>query len=319
MLESFIFSFNIVVPIFLIVLLGAVLNKLKFFNEGFLSACDKLVFKICLPCLLFQDIATANVAQSLNIRLIVFCIIAVTISAFLPCAVMPLLIKDKGKCGAFVQGTFRSNAAILGVTLVSNMFGEAGVSVIAMVLPFVVVFFNVYAVVILSIFAPREAKLSVRQLIVHIIKTVFTNPLIIAVALAFLWQLVPMELPVAIDKGLSYLSELAMPISLISLGASIDISSLRGRIGLALAASTLRTVIIPAVALIFAALLGLRGVELGVILIVIGGPAAVSSYIMAKQMKSDHYLAGQILLISTMMCVFTFFVGIVILKETGLI
>lgn len=319
MFESFIYSFNIVAPIFIIVLLGAILKRAKFFNDGFLAVCDKLVFKICLPCLLFQDIATTNISESLNIHLIVFCVIAVTATVFLPCAIMPLFIKDKAKCGAFVQGTFRSNAAILGVTLVSNMFGKEGEPVIAMVLPFVVVLFNVYAVVILSIFAPSENKLSTRELVIHIFKSVFTNPLIIAVALALLWQLVPAELPTVVDKGLSYLADMAMPISLISLGASFDLSSLKGRLGLAITASSLRTIVIPSVAIAIAALLGFRGVELGVILIVLGGPAAVSSYIMAKQMKSDHHLAGQILLISTMMCVFTIFLGIVILKETGLI
>lgn len=319
MQESFIFSFNIVAPIFLIVLLGAVLNKLKFFNDGFLAACDKLVFKVCLPCLLFQDIVTADISTALNVRLILFCIVAVTIAAFLPCAILPLFIKDKAKCGAFAQGIFRSNAAILGVTLVSNMFGDAGLSVIAMVLPFVVVLFNVYAVTILSIFAPREVKLSARELVVHIVKTVVTNPLIISVALAFLWRLLPIGVPAFVDRGLTYLSDLAMPISLISLGASFNASSLKGRVGLAIAASTCRTVLVPLVAVSVAVLLGFRNESLGVILIVFGGPSAVSSYIMSKEMKSDHHLTAQILLISTLMCVFTLFLGIVILKETGLV
>ena len=53
--------------------------------------------------------------------------------------------------------------------------------------------------------------------------------------------------------------------------------------------------------------------------IVFGGPAAVSSYIMAKQMKSDHELASQILLISTLMSLFTMFAGIFILRTAGLI
>ena len=319
MAESFIFSFNIIAPIFLIVALGALLNKLNFFNDGFLAVCDKLVFKICLPCLLFQDIVTTDISTALNIPLILFCIAAVTVAAFLPCAVLPIFIKDKAKCGAFAQSIFRSNSAILGVTLASNMFGNAGLSVIAMVLPFVVVLFNVYAVVVLSIFAPREAKLSARELVVHIIKTVVTNPLIIAVALAFLWRLLPVGVPTFVDKGLTYLSDMAMPISLISLGASFSTSSLKGRLGLAIAASTCRTVIVPLIAVGVAVLLGFRNESLGVVLIVLGGPSAVSSYIMAKQMKSDHHLTGQILLISTLMCLFTLFLGIVILKETGLI
>lgn len=319
MLDSITYSFNIIVPIFIIVFLGAILKKINFVNEGFLSVCDKLVFKICLPCLLFQDIATTNISESLNIKLIIFCMIAVTLTAFLPCLFMPLFVRDKAKCGAFVQGNFRSNAAILGVTLAESMFGDGGVSVIAMVLPFVVVLFNVYAVIILTIFAPTDAKLSPRELVLHIVKAVLTNPLIIAIVLALLWQLVPMELPNVANRGLSYLADIAMPISLISLGASIDLSSLKGRIGLAIASSVSKTVIVPALAIGAAILLGFRSVELGVVLIVFGGPAAVSSYIMAKQMKSDHELAGQILLISTMMCIFTLFLGIFILKQTGLI
>ncbi len=319
MLDSISYSFNIIAPIFIIVFLGALLRKMHFVNDSFLSVCDKLVFKICLPCLLFQDIATTDISESLNIKLIIFCMIAVTLTAFLPCLFMPMFVRDKAKCGAFIQGNFRSNAAILGVTLAQSMFGDGGVSVIAMVLPFVVVLFNVYAVIILTIFAPTDSKLSPRELVKHIVKAVVTNPLIIAIVLALLWQLVPIELPNVADRSLSYLADITMPISLISLGASIDLSSLKGRIGLAIASSVSKTLIVPALAIGAAILLGLRNIELGVVLIVFGGPAAVSSYIMAKQMKSDHELAGQILLISTMMCIFTLFLGIFILKETGLI
>ena len=319
MLDSFTYSFNIIAPIFIIVFLGAWLRKKHFVNDEFLSVCDKLVFKICLPCLLFLNIADTNISESLNFKLIIFCIVAVTLTAFIPCLFMPLFIRDKAKCGAFIQGSFRSNAAILGVTLAQSMFADAGVSAIAMVLPFIVVIFNVYAVIILTIFAPVDSKLSPRELIRHIIKAVLTNPLIIAIVFALLWQLVPMKLPSVADISLSYLADIAMPISLISLGASIDLASLKGRIGLAIASSVCKTVFVPALAIGAAIIIGLRNVELGVVFIVFGGPAAVSSYIMAKQMKSDYELAAQILLISTLMCILTLFLGIFILKETGLI
>ena len=188
-----------------------------------------------------------------------------------------------------------------------------------MMLPFVVVLFNVYAIIIFTIFAPSESKLSPRELISRIVKTVITNPLIIAIVLALLWQLVPMKLPNAVDRSLTYLADIAMPISLISLGASFQLSSLKGRIGLAVLSSVGKTVILPLAAVGAAMLLGFRSIDLGIVLIIFGGPAAVSSYIMAKQMKSDHELAGQILLISTLMCIVTLFLGIFILKQTGLI
>ena len=49
------------------------------------------------------------------------------------------------------------------------------------------------------------------------------------------------------------------------------------------------------------------------------GPAAVSSYIMAKNMESDYQLAGQILLLSTLVCILTLFLGVFLLKYLALI
>ena len=118
---------------------------------------------------------------------------------------------------------------------------------------------------------------------------------------------------------LNYLSNMATPLALISLGATFRMESLKGRLGLTLLASAIKTAILPAICCLAAIAIGFRGVELGVIFIQFGSPASVSSYIMAKQMKSDHELAGQIMLISTLMSVFTMFAGTFILRMAGLI
>ncbi len=318
MLDSFFYSLNIVAPIFIIVILGALLKKKQFINENFTSVCDKLVFKLCLPCLLFQDIAGAE-KTVVNMKLIVYCVAAVSATFLLPCFIVPLFIKDNAKRGAFIQGMYRSNAAILGITLASNMFGEEGEATIAMVLPFIVTLFNCFAVIILSLYAPADTKLSKIALVKRIGKTIVTNPLIISIVLALLWKLTGLELPILVDRSLGYLADMSMPLALISLGANFTVEALKGRLGLAVLSSSFKTIFVPAATVIVGALIGFRGVELGIVFILFGGPAAVSSYIMAKQMKSDYELAGQILLISTLMSVFTLFAGIFTLKATGLI
>ena len=319
MLDSFIYSLNIIAPIFIIVALGAILMKVKFLNADFLEVCDRLVFKICLPCLLFVDIATAQTGDILNVKLIVFCVAAVTASFLIPCVLVPLLVRDNAKRGAFIQGVYRSNAAILGMTLAKNMFGDDGTATLAMILPFIVTLFNVFAVVILSVYAPADAKLSPAALAKRIVKTVATNPLIISIVLALVWRLTGLSMPVLMSRSLGYLSDMSMPLALISLGANFRLESLHGRVGLAVASSVCKTVIVPALAVFAAMALGFTGTSLGCVFIVFGGPAAVSSYIMAKQMKSDHELASQILLISTLMSLFTMFAGIFILRTAGLI
>lgn len=319
MLDSFIYSLNIIAPIFIIVALGAVLMKVKFLSAEFLEVCDRLVFKICLPCLLFHDIATAETGDIINVKLIIFCVAAVTASFLIPCVLVPIFVKDNAKRGAFIQGVYRSNAAILGMTIARNMFGDDGTATIAMILPFIVTLFNVFAVIILSVCAPADVKLSPGALAKRIGKTVATNPLIIAIVLALIWRLTGLSMPVLMLRSLGYLSDMSMPLALISLGANFRLESLRGRVGLAVASSACKTIVVPVLAVLSAMAFGFAGTALGCVFIVFGGPAAVSSYIMAKQMKSDHELASQILLISTLMSLFTMFAGIFILRTVGLI
>ncbi len=318
MLDSILYSINNIMPMFIIVILGAILGKAKFVNDGFLSVCDKLVFKISLPCMLFVEIVSAESVE-FNPKLTGYCVATVIVTLVLSCVFVPFFIKDNGKRGAFIQGIYRSNSAIIGMTLAQNMFPENGTATMSMVMPVVVVLFNGFAVVILSIYAPEDVKLTPKQLIVRIIKSVATNPLIISIVLALLWKFSGIKLPVLADKSLNYLSNMSMPLALISLGASFKLESLRGRFGLAVISSALKTAVVPAAAVLCAIPLGFRGVELGTIFILFGGPTAVSSYIMSKQMKSDHELSGQILLVSTLMSVATLFAGTLILKQTGLI
>lgn len=329
MLESLFFSLNTVTPIFLIVIVGALLGKMKFLTDDFLSVCDKLVFNVCLPCLVFKNIVTADLGESLDLKLIIYCSAAVLAIILVLCLTVPIFIRDNAKRGAFVQGAFRSNSAILGITLAENMFPGQGEFAMAMVIPFVVFIYNAFAVVVLSIFAPTDGKLTPKQFAAKILKTIIHNPHIISIALAFLWLLVFGTIPADLNaaspynviayRSLDYLASIAAPLALISLGASFKLESLKGRIGAAIAGTVVKIVIVPFAAVVCGVMMGFSGISLGVILVIFGSPSAISCYVMAKQMKSDHELAAQIMLISTLFSTLTLFLGIFILREMGLI
>jgi predicted permease len=218
-----------------------------------------------------------------------------------------------------VQGCCRSNFAILGVPLAENMFGKTGTQMIAIVMPFVILMFNSYSVIILSIFSSdAEQKLN-RKSIIGILKNIVTNPLIIGVVIGLPFMIFGWELPVIADKSLTYLNNLCTPLALMSLGANFKPANMKGRVGYAVMAALGKTVILPGIMVTLAALLGFRDAALGVVLIQFGAPTAVSSYIMAKKMKNDGELAAQILLLTTMFCVISIFIGIFILKTLHLI
>lgn len=56
MVSDFIYSLNATVPVFLVIVLGWWLRKIRFVTEEFVSVADKLVFKVALPVMVFQDI-----------------------------------------------------------------------------------------------------------------------------------------------------------------------------------------------------------------------------------------------------------------------
>ncbi|MBQ2968206.1 MAG: AEC family transporter [Clostridia bacterium] len=319
MLNDILYSAGVIAPIFIMVILGFVLKQTQFLSESFFNGCDKIGFKLCLPCLLFIDIAFVDLNKSLNLKLILFCCMAVTVLFVLSTSIVSVFLKDNAKRGAFIQGMCRSNAAILGVTVARNMFPVVGEPAIAMCLPFVVTLYNIYSVIVLSVFAPVDKKMTAKEMTVNVCKKIYTNPLIIAIALALLWNVSGLKMPGFANQSISYLGEMAVPLALISLGASFDLNALKGRVGLAVLSSVMKTVVVPLVAVFCAYFCGIRTVGLGIVLIIFGGPTAVSSYIMAKQMQSDYKMAGQIIVISTLMCIFTLFLGVFILRTLALI
>ncbi|MBE6559481.1 MAG: AEC family transporter [Ruminococcaceae bacterium] len=319
MLENFIYSVNVILPIFILVSLGVILKRLKVIPENFSDAVDKLIFKLGLPAMLFKEVAGSNISEALNVKLAIFAAVSVPLMFAVTTAVICFAVKDNGKRGAMIQGICRSNFAILGLPLIDNMFGNAGVQEAALIMPITIILYNTLSVVVLTVFAPKENQLPLKQTLKKILKNIVTNPLIIGVVLGLPFMFLHIELPLIADKTVNYLSNLVTPIALISLGSTVKLKSFEGRVRCAVLSACGRTIFVPAVMVTIAALIGFRGSPLGTILILFGAPTAVSSYIMAKNMGSDHELAGQILLLTTMMCLFTIFVFIFILKSLALL
>lgn len=320
MLENLLFSVNAVLPIFLLVGLGWLLKKTSFLPDAFYSGSEKLVFKIGLPCMLFLSVAESTVDNlANNLPLVLFCSASVVVAFLLLVLVVPLFVKDNDKRGAFIQGAYRSNFGILGLPLAANLFGNEGTATAAILMPAAIIFFNVLAVVILTVYAPSDLKKKPSVLARDIAVSVMTNPLIIAVVLGLPFLFLNIELPLFVSKTANDLSDTVTALALISLGAGFRKESLVSKVKYSVTAASIKTALLPTLAVFFAYLCGFRGVQLGLVFILFGSPTAVSSYIMAKSMKSDHEMAGQILLLSTLMCLFTLFFGIFLLRSVGLI
>ena len=115
-MENLIFSLNATVPIFLLMVLGFILKKLGLIDDVFASKMNKFVFLVPLPVLLFEDLSTVDFAEVWNLKFVLFCFAATLICIALAAAVS-FLWKDKSIQGEFIQASYRSSAALLGIEM----------------------------------------------------------------------------------------------------------------------------------------------------------------------------------------------------------
>ena len=126
MLSDFLFSANVIVPIFLLILLGYVLTRLRLWDEHFLKIANDVCFKCLLPVLLFYNVASANIFDVFNGKLILYVCICACVLCGLLFLVVPLFVKDNKRRGVMIQGTFRSNFLLFGVPLGLSIGGDKG-------------------------------------------------------------------------------------------------------------------------------------------------------------------------------------------------
>ena len=317
MLECFIYSLSAVAPILFMILLGNILSR-KMLSRSFFDQCDKLVFRVALPVYVFSKLADADISQLPEMSAIIFCMVAISVT-FLLVSLGAYFFLPLEKRGSFVHGTFRANFSIIGFVLAETMLDESGATAIACATPFIIILSNILATATLTINMPREKRMSFGKLVLNIIKNISTNPLIISILVALPFMIFGIKLPEIATDSLDFLKNIATPLALLSLGAVSPSEKKMKVMPEAIVATVIKLIVMPAAFILIAYALGLRGNSIALVMVLGTSPTAVTSYIMAKKMDNDHDLAAQILLLSTLVCVVTIFIGIFILKTLALI
>ena len=137
---------NAVVPVVLLILLGYILKQKNFINKDFVKIGNKLVFNVCLPCMLFINVYNIESFASINWEIVLYGVVMLVGFFVLGLGTAILVTKVPERRGVILQCTFRSNIAIIGLSLASALGGEEAVAVAAIVSSFTVPVNNVLAV-----------------------------------------------------------------------------------------------------------------------------------------------------------------------------
>lgn len=314
-MKDFLFSLNVAMPMFIVMFVGYILMKKGLITEDFKNRANTLVFYVALPAKLFTDIVSGDIREIMDIRFVVFSIITTIIAFLVAWLLAELLIKDKTQIGAFVHGAYRGNFVYIGIVLVQNIMGKEVIACAPLIIAFVLPFYNILAVIILTIKDGKSGKIAIGPILVSIIK----NPMIIAIFIAVPFSLLQVKLPFVINKPLDYLGVLSTPLALLIIGSNIHFKSIQKQIKPVMLACFYKLVVQPLVFVPLAMLMNFSVEQVLVIYVLFGVPSAINVYIMTKKMGGDEDLAANIVVMSIICSLFTLTIGVYIFKAIGFI
>ena len=314
-MTDLIFSANAVLPLFFVIYLGYFAKKRKMFGDETISQINHFSFRIALPVMLFLDLASADFNEMFDPKLLIYAVATTLLSVTIIIIFALFFVKKKESLGAFIQGAFRGNYAIVGLTLVNNIAGDSAAVKGALLIAVVVPLYNVLATTILTLTNTQNKNLRPSGLLKEIIK----NPLIIGVLLAIPFSFFDIDLPIMVQRSLSLVKNIAAPLALIAIGGSISIPQMKSNFTLSFTASLFKLIIIPLIFIPVAIHMGFGSAEIVILFVMYSTPAAISSYPMAYSMNGDHALASNIIIVTVFFSMFTMTAGLYLLKAFGAI
>lgn len=330
-LDIFIFSVNAILPLIIIILLGYILKCKSIISKEFLKIGNKVVFRICLPVLLFCNVSEIQNLGEINFSAMLYVSAIIIILAVIG-YIVALSTPDVNQKGVMMQCIFRSNFALIGIPLSELLGGSNGIKVAAFLSIFTIPIFNILAVIALSMFVNKSESGS----IIKQLKLIAKNPLIIGVLLGIVVLITKNLIPTQITEfvsskfafihtSLNYISRMATPLALLVLGGQFEFSHIKGYKKQIVLATVCRTVLSPLLGIGIAAILCKCGYVdfnasvFAAFIALFGTPVAVSSAIMADEMGNDGKLAAQLVVWTSLISIFTIFIAIFICKLFNLL
>ncbi len=338
-MDTLLFALNAILPIILLILLGYLLKKKGFLDEDWFKKGNKLIFRVCLPCMLFINVYSISSFTDINWSVVVYSEIAIFTAFFIGLFIVKRTVPDNRQKGVILQCVFRSNFAIIGLPLAESLGGVEGKGIAAVLSAFSIPTFNILAVLALTMFVDGEdgSKADLKDVLSKIAK----NPLIIGVVCGLAVLGIRSFIPVSADGSLVFslsgslkfiydavnnLSKVSSPLALVILGGLFDFAAVKGMLKEIVIGTAARVAAVPLIVIGLAVILskytGLIDFDAAVypaMIALFGSPVAVSSAIMAQEMDNDGILAGQLVVWTSIASIATIFFAVFILRAIGLL
>lgn len=324
-MDTFLFALRAVMPILLVMALGAVVRRLGSWDSVFYKRLNGLCFHLFLPINLFCNVYAVEDLTHLNWALLGFLVLGILAALLLGWLAAKLFVPQRQQKGVVIQASFRANHAILGLPLAEALGGAEAMGFASVTTAVCVPVYNTLAVLVLSYYGGKE-----RPSVSALLKRVAKNPLIQATVLALVCvvirNLLGLEQPLlervpSVYTALQNLSRIASPVMIFVLGAGLDFKAVGKLLPKVTIGVLLRLILAPGLVIGTALLLweplGLTVVEMPAILAACASPVAVSSAVMTQEIGGDDQLASQLVVWTSVFSMLTIFLIVYGLRSMG--
>lgn len=300
-MESLLVATNVVLPMAITVLVGVLIRITGVSDRTTMKRVDNLIFKVTMPLVSFYNLYKTDFSQMNNLGYILYASVVMILLFAYGMWIVPKYVHPRPTASSYGQVMFRSNYLIFGTAVAQSIYGAGNIGAMSLLGAVFVPLSNMQASILLE--AGRNGSASKKKLLLAVAK----NPTVIATFLGLAVNFTGITIPDLLLGVVKDISGLTTPLSFLSIGVSLNLVSISGKKGHLISAAALRLLIIPAIAVSIAILLGFRGQELCALMIAFAAPAAVSSYPMAVAMDADGDFAAQMVALTTIFCLPTFF------------
>jgi malonate transporter and related proteins len=259
-------------PDFGTILLGALLARRFAFQRSFWDGAERLVYYVLFPALLFNSILSAEFSLKTDSLLLGAAVATLLSAAALGYLARPLFKPQPALFASCVQTAYRYNSYV-GLALAQSLFGARGVALLALILAVCIPLANLIAVTTLA----RHRK-------THLGRELITNPLIVSTVGGLIAHLAGLQLPGFVSSFLTRMGAASLALGLLCIGAGLAFKTVKDDPRTLSYFTVVKLVMMPIVAIVIVALLGLRGLEAQVVVLFAALPTASSAYILAVQM-----------------------------------
>ncbi|PSS63329.1 AEC family transporter [Ensifer sp. NM-2] len=293
--------FESILPIFLLVLLGAWLKRTTLVDQNLWLGLEQFGYYILFPALLFSTLAQADFSGMKADATAIATIGSVSLMSIFVLFLWPLF-RNREVSGASFTSVFQTATrwnGFMALAIAQKLYGPIGLTLTALVMTLVIIPINLYNVGVLVWFGGGNRDFR------RFFAKIATNPLIVASVLGIVFNRMGITVYGPVMTTIDMLASASLSLGLVMVGAGLRVSDALKPSGSAMLAVFLKLIMMPVFMVGASFLLGIRGDALCVIALDAAVPTAMNGYLLAKQMGGDAELYAAVATVQTVVSFFT--------------